>query len=54
VRPEDPKALADGIVKVLTEPGLRERLVEGGRRTLARYDEDTIMASILDLYREAS
>jgi glycosyltransferase involved in cell wall biosynthesis len=52
VRPEDPAALAEGIVRALTEPGLRRRLVEGGYRTLARYSEEEIMRRIEGLYRE--
>lgn len=52
VRPEDPGDLARGILRVLDDPGLRRSLVEGGRRTLARYGEDAIMRRILSLYQE--
>lgn len=51
VEPENPDALADEIVRVLTDPALRTRLAEGGRRTLARYDEGRIIAEIEQLYR---
>jgi glycogen synthase len=54
VAPEDPDALADGIVRVLTEPGLRSSLVAGGRRTLTRYCEDTIVGQIDALYEEVA
>ena len=54
VCPEDPRALAEGIIRVLTEPGLRQQLVEGGCRTLARYSEDDIMQSMLTLYEEVA
>ncbi len=54
VRPEDPAALAEGIVRVLTNPGLRNSLVAGGRRTLARYSEEAIMDRIGALYRQLS
>jgi glycosyltransferase involved in cell wall biosynthesis len=51
VRPEDPSALAEGILRVLTQPGLRAHLEAGGRRTLSRYSEDEIMSRILAVYR---
>jgi glycogen(starch) synthase len=50
VEPEDPQSLADGIVRVLTDHGLRTRLVAGGQRALARYDESRIIAEIEALY----
>ena len=34
------------------EPGLRNRLVEGGVRTLGRYSEEEIMRGIIGMYRE--
>lgn len=52
VKPESPQALAEAIVRLLTEPGLRARLVEGGRRTLVRYSELDLVEQIESLYRE--
>ncbi|MDQ3704303.1 MAG: glycosyltransferase family 4 protein [Chloroflexota bacterium] len=52
VEPESPQALAQAIVRLLTEPGLRTGLVEGGRNTLARYSEAALIARIEALYRE--
>jgi phosphatidylinositol alpha-mannosyltransferase len=54
VQPESPEDLARGILRLLDDPSLRVRLVEGGRRTLARYDEDAIMRKIIALYEEVS
>lgn len=53
VKPEDPAALADGIVSVLTNPALRNTLVAGGRRTLARYAEPAIIKRIEALYKQS-
>jgi glycosyltransferase involved in cell wall biosynthesis len=52
VEPESPPALAEAIVRLLTEPGLRGRLVEGGLRTLSRYSEAELIAQIESLYRQ--
>lgn len=52
VEPEDPAALAQGILRVLGDTALRRRLVEGGYRTLGRYDEEAIMRRVLSLYEE--
>lgn len=54
VEPENAAALAEGIVRVLTDARLRERLVEGGRRTLRRYSEEKIIGEIEALYRRVS
>jgi glycogen(starch) synthase len=50
VEPENPAALADGIMRVLTDLSLRARLVEGGRATLGRYSEEHIIREIEKLY----
>lgn len=50
VEPENPRALADGIVRVLTDSSLRSRLVAGGYATLARYQESKIIAEIEQVY----
>jgi glycosyltransferase involved in cell wall biosynthesis len=52
VEPESHEALAGAIVRLLTEPGLRARLVEGGRRTLSSYMEADLIARIEALYGE--
>ncbi|MEO5952312.1 MAG: glycosyltransferase family 4 protein, partial [Chloroflexia bacterium] len=52
VEPEDPQSLADGIVRVLTDGALRAKLVEGGEKTLKRYDELRIIGEIEALYSE--
>jgi glycosyltransferase involved in cell wall biosynthesis len=50
VEPEDPKSLADGIVRVLTDRDLRAKLITGGEKTLARYDEGRLISEIEALY----
>jgi glycosyltransferase involved in cell wall biosynthesis len=35
-----PRQMADAIYRVITDRGLRERLVEGGRRTAAQYPRE--------------
>ncbi|HEY0070012.1 MAG TPA: glycosyltransferase family 4 protein [Chloroflexia bacterium] len=54
VEPESPAALSEAIVRLLTEPGLRARLVEGGTRTLSRYAEPDLISRIEVLYRGVS
>jgi glycosyltransferase involved in cell wall biosynthesis len=50
VAPENPPALAEGIVRVLADPALRARLAEGGRETLSRYNENDIIQRIEEFY----
>lgn len=50
VKREDPSELARGILTVLTDPGLRNKLAAGGQRTLRRYAEDPIMDQVEGLY----
>ncbi|MEO8286463.1 MAG: glycosyltransferase family 4 protein [Chloroflexota bacterium] len=50
VEPENPQALAEGIVRVLSDSSLRNRLVAGGRATLERYSEERIITEIEQLY----
>ena len=50
VEPENPQALAEGIVRVLSDSSLRNRLVAGGRATLERYSEARIITEIEQLY----
>ena len=50
---DDPDGLARTIFRLLDDPALRDRLVAGGRATLAaRYDGDALTERILALYRE--
>ena len=50
VNPEDPADLARGIARVLTDASLRTSLVEGGKRSLCRYAEASIVGRIEELY----
>lgn len=52
VPPESPGALAEAIVRLLSSPALRTRLVEGGERTLPRYAEPRLIAQIEEIYRK--
>jgi glycosyltransferase involved in cell wall biosynthesis len=50
---DDPAGLANTILRLLDDPALRERLIAGGRATLAeRYDGDALTEQILAIYRE--
>jgi len=51
VEPKDPEQLAKGIMDVMRDPALRERLVEGGRKTLAAMKSDSAAGAWLDFYR---
>jgi len=52
--PEDDEALADALIRVLTEPGLAERLVTNGRaRTRRRYDWSAVGRRTVEVYRQA-
>ena len=49
----DPTALAQASMRLLTEPELRDRLANAGRkRTAAEFDHRTMAARSLELYRE--
>jgi len=52
VPPSDAKAIADAIVRVLTEPGLSERLTAGAKERLAKFDWDKIAERYAALYQE--
>lgn len=47
---DDPPALAAAIVRMLSDAGLRARLVQNGFTTLEQFDEDTLVARIEQLY----
>jgi glycogen synthase len=52
--PEDDEALADALIRVLTEDGLAERLVASGRaRTARRYDWNTVARRTVEVYHQA-
>ncbi|MEU6111964.1 glycosyltransferase family 4 protein [Streptomyces albidoflavus] len=47
---EDAEALADGAIRLLGDPGRRERLSEHGARHVKRFDWSTVGADILAVY----
>jgi glycosyltransferase involved in cell wall biosynthesis len=52
VAPDDPKALADSVIRLLDSASLRRRLGEAGRaRVAARYELRQVAGSITGLYR---
>jgi phosphatidylinositol alpha-mannosyltransferase len=53
VPPRDPEALAAGLVRVLTEPGLAERLGEAGRARARDFDWPLVVDRLEDVYRRA-
>lgn len=50
----DPVALADALVAVLDEDGLRQRLVAAGHERVTRYSWDRCAAGLVDLYARAA
>ncbi|HET9672889.1 MAG TPA: glycosyltransferase family 4 protein, partial [Actinomycetota bacterium] len=53
VPPRDPEALAAGLVRVLTEPGLSARLGEAGRERARSYDWSIVVDRLEALYGRA-
>jgi len=49
---DDPDALANGLVRLLDDEGLRGRLGETGRRRSLEYDWRHVTSAILDVYQE--
>jgi phosphatidyl-myo-inositol alpha-mannosyltransferase len=49
----DPEALAAALVRVLTEPGLAERLGEAGRARAREFDWPNVVERLEELYRRA-
>ena len=49
---DDPVRLAEAIVAVVRNPGLREQLVEGGRAALTRFDVRRMAAATQRLYED--
>ncbi|MBA3946468.1 MAG: glycosyltransferase family 4 protein [Herpetosiphonaceae bacterium] len=55
VAPNDVAALAEGIVRVLGDAGLRARLCQGGRAALSsQFDEQALICEIERVYRRVS
>lgn len=52
VEPENERALAKAIIKLLQDPALRQEMGERGRRKAARYDWSIIARQVLDVYEE--
>lgn len=50
---EDPRALAEGIIRIVRDDALRACLVRNGRETLKRFQEDALVGRILDVYERA-
>jgi phosphatidyl-myo-inositol alpha-mannosyltransferase len=53
VPPRDPEALAAGLVRVLTEPGLAARLGEAGRQRARAFDWPIVVDRLEALYGRA-
>ena len=53
VPPRDPEALAAGLVRVLTEPGLASRLGEAGRERAHSFDWPIVVDRLEELYGRA-
>lgn len=53
VEPKSPAALATGVVRLLSDPALRARMGEAGKRTAAQYDWPIVTSRLLALYERA-
>lgn len=53
VPPEDPRALADAIERILADSALGERLAAGGRKALEAYAPELVVPRFVAVYREA-
>lgn len=51
VDPDDPVMLAQQIGQVLSDAGLRERMIRGGRAYVTRFEPDVLAADLLEVYR---
>lgn len=49
---EDPAALADGLVTMIQDPALRDRLARHGMQTAALYDPDAIVVDWEKLFAQ--
>jgi len=53
VTPGDPRALAKAVGRLISDPSLRSRMGEAGRRKAAAYSWDVLLPRILKVYAEA-
>jgi phosphatidylinositol alpha-mannosyltransferase len=53
VPPADPAALAEAVERILSDPGLANRLREGGRSRAGEFSWETVADRLEDVYREA-
>ncbi|MHB8620088.1 MAG: glycosyltransferase family 4 protein [Chloroflexota bacterium] len=49
---KDERAIADGLIELLTNPARREEMAERGRQTVEQYSWTTVAGRILNYYRE--
>jgi glycosyltransferase involved in cell wall biosynthesis len=54
VDPYDPRAIADGIRRVLTDPALHAGLRERGLRRAAEFSWEQSVQRVRDIYREVA
>jgi glycosyltransferase involved in cell wall biosynthesis len=54
VDPRDPRAIADGVRRVLTEPGLRESLRAKGLNRAAEFSWDRSVQRIRQIYGDVA
>jgi glycosyltransferase involved in cell wall biosynthesis len=52
VAPDNPQALASAILRIIRDPGLAERLIQGGKSALASVSEGRMIADSFALYHE--
>lgn len=50
VEPKSPGAIAAGIVRLLSDPGLRERMAEAGSRNAGQYDWPIVATKVIEYY----
>lgn len=50
VKPKDPKAIAEGILEILHNPEMRERMISNGLETAKGYDWNKVAGRVLDFY----
>ena len=50
VPPHQPQALGDAINKLIQDQALRERLIKNGEEKANQYDQDKVIAKLIQLY----